>query len=142
MSQALCCLSQMETCLQEEFELLMEVASVLPGNCSSPVAPFISLVVNINVRTKAHRDSLDRHLCLVVPIGRFEGGALCLLENGLVLELRSGDVALFRSSEVTHFNLDYKGLRASLVLQTDKEFAAWVRNHNGWVDNTTMRSFI
>ena len=59
-----------------------------------------------------------------------------------MLELRSGDVALFRSSEVTHFNLDYKGLRASLVLQTDKEFAAWIRDHNGWVDNTTMRSFI
>ena len=58
-SRALHCLSQMETYLQEEFELLMEVASVLPSNCSSPVAPFISLVVNVNVRTKAHRDSLD-----------------------------------------------------------------------------------
>ena len=142
MSQALCCLSQMETYLQEEFEFLMEVASVLPGNSSSPVAPFISLVVKINGRMKAHRDSLNQHLCLVILIGCFEEGALCLLENGLVLELCSGDVALFRSSEVTHFNLDYKGLRASLVLQTDKEFAAWVRNHNRWVDNTTMRSFI
>jgi hypothetical protein len=132
----------METYLQEEFELLMDVASVLPGNCTSPVAPFISLVINVNVRTKAHRDSYDRHLCLVIPIGHFVGGALCLLENGLVLELRSGDIALFRSSEVTHFNLDYKGSRASLVFQTDKEFAAWVRDHNGWVDNMTMCSFI
>ncbi|KAG1879954.1 uncharacterized protein F5891DRAFT_921684, partial [Suillus fuscotomentosus] len=44
----------METYLQEEFELLMEVAAVLPGNCSPPVSPFISLVININVRTKAH----------------------------------------------------------------------------------------
>ncbi|KAJ8579246.1 hypothetical protein M405DRAFT_870521 [Rhizopogon salebrosus TDB-379] len=68
----------------------------------------------------------DRHLCLVIPIGHFVGGAFCLLENGLVLELRS----------------DYKGSRASLVFQTDKEFAAWVRDHNGWVDNMTMRSFI
>lgn len=132
----------METYLQDEFEMLMEVAHVLPGNCSTPVTPFISLVININVRTKAHRDSSDRHLCLVIPVGNFEGGALCLLENGLVLELRSGDVALFRSSEVTHFNLDYRGTRASLVFQTDKEFAAWVRDHNGWVDNTTMHSFV
>jgi hypothetical protein len=105
----------METYLQEEFEMLMEVASVLPGNCTSPVTPFISLVININVSTKAHRDSLDRRLCLVIPIGHFEGGALCLLENGLVLELRSGDIALFGSSEVTHFNLDYCGTRAFLV---------------------------
>lgn len=132
----------METYLQEEFKLLMEVTSVLPGNCSPPVAPFVSLVVNINVCTKAHRDSQDRHLCLVIPIGHFEGGALCLLENRLVLELRAGDVALFRSSEVTHFNLDYRGARASLVFQTDKEFAAWLRDCNGWVDNETMQSFI
>jgi hypothetical protein len=66
-------------------------------------------VININVYTKAHRDSGDRHLCLVIPIGHFEGGGLCLLENGLVLELRNGDIAIFRSSEVTHFNLDYRG---------------------------------
>ncbi|KAG2336765.1 hypothetical protein BDR05DRAFT_896288 [Suillus weaverae] len=132
----------METYLQEEFEMLMEVASCLPGNCMPPVAPFISLVININVSTKAHRDSHDRHLCLVIPIGHFEGGALCLLENGLVLELRAGDIALFRSSEVTHFNLNYRGARASLVFQTDKAFAAWIRDHNGWVDNVTMHSFV
>jgi hypothetical protein len=132
----------METYLQDEFEMLMEVASMLPGNHSPPFAPFISLVININVRTKAHRDGQDRHLCLVIPIGHFQGGALCLLENGLVLELRSGDVALFRSSEVTHFNLDYNGARASLVFQTDREFAAWLKNQNGWVDNQTMHSYV
>lgn len=132
----------METHLQEEFEMLMEIASSLPGNCASPIAPFVSLVINVNVCTKAHRDVFDRHLCLVIPVGHFEGGALCLLENGLVLELRPGDVALFRSSEVTHFNLNYKGARASLVFQTDREFAAWVKNNNGWVDNATMHSFV
>ncbi|KAG0695859.1 hypothetical protein DFH29DRAFT_1005040 [Suillus ampliporus] len=52
---------EMETYLQEEFELLMEVMAVLPGNCSPPIAPFISLVININMCTKAHRDSQDRH---------------------------------------------------------------------------------
>ncbi|KAG2134044.1 uncharacterized protein EDB93DRAFT_1242740 [Suillus bovinus] len=97
----------MENYLQGEFEILMEVTSILPGNALPPIIPFISLVININVHTKAHRDSGDRHLCLVIPIGHFEGGGLCLLENGLVLELRNGDIAIFRSSEVTHFNLDY-----------------------------------
>ena len=140
--QGLHYLRQMENYLQEEFEMLMEVVSVLPGNAVPPVIPFISLVVNINVISKAHRDSHDRHLCMVIPVGHFEGGALCLLENGLVLELRNGDIALFRSSEVMHFNLDYQGARASLVFQTDKEFAAWLKNHNGWVDNDTMHSFV
>ncbi|KAG0705936.1 hypothetical protein DFH29DRAFT_764196, partial [Suillus ampliporus] len=97
----------MENYLQEEFEILMDVTSVLPGNTLPPIILFISLVININVHTKTHRDSGNQHLCLVIPIGHFEGGALCLLENGLVLELRNGDIAIFRSSEVTHFNLDY-----------------------------------
>lgn len=105
----------METFLQDESEMLMEVVSVLPGNHSTPFTPFISLVININVRTKAHRDCQDHHLCLVIPIEHFQGGALCLLGNGLVLELCSGNIAIFRSSEVTHFNLDYKGARVSLV---------------------------
>ncbi|KAG1846525.1 hypothetical protein C8R48DRAFT_677849 [Suillus tomentosus] len=123
---------QMETFLQDEFEMLMEVVSVLPGNHSMPFTPFISLVININVRTKAHRDCQDHHLCLAIPIGHFQGGVLCLRENKLVLKLHSSNIAIFRSSEVTHFNLDYKGARASLIFQTDREFAAWVKNQNGW----------
>src|ERR1700712_601067 len=66
--QGLHYLRQMENYLQEEFEMLMEVVSVLPGNAVPPVIPFISLVVNINVITKAHRDSHDRHLCMVIPV--------------------------------------------------------------------------
>src|ERR1700709_2388271 len=106
--------------LLNDFAMLMEVVSVLPGNPVPPVIPFISLVVNINVLNKSDWDRHDRHLCMVIPVGHFEGGALCLLENGLVLELRNGDIALFRSSEGTHFNLDYQGERASLVFQTGK----------------------
>ncbi|KAG1816433.1 uncharacterized protein BJ212DRAFT_1271479, partial [Suillus subaureus] len=122
----------MENFLQDKFEMLMEVASILLGNHCPPFVPFISLVININVRTKAHCDGQDCHFCLVIPIGHFQGGAFCA----------SGDVALFRSSEVTHFNLDYKGARASLVFQTDREFATWLKNQNGWVDNQTMHSFV
>ncbi|EGO18766.1 hypothetical protein SERLADRAFT_412020 [Serpula lacrymans var. lacrymans S7.9] len=39
--------------------------------------------------------------------------------NGFILELKSGDFAIFRSKESTHFNLDYQGERASFVLYTD-----------------------
>ena len=75
-------------------------------------------------------------------MGHFDRNALCLLENGLVLELCFRNIALFRSKDMTHFNLDYRGTRSSLVFQTDKEFAAWVKDYNGWVDNITMHSFI
>ncbi|KAJ8580065.1 hypothetical protein M405DRAFT_891923 [Rhizopogon salebrosus TDB-379] len=105
----------MENYLQEEFETLMEVVSVLPGNA---VLPLIGTAM------------IDIYVWSYLL-----GGALCLLENGLVLELHNGDIALFKSSEVMHFNLDYQGARASLVFQTDKEFVAWLKNHNGWVDN-------
>ncbi|EGO04726.1 hypothetical protein SERLA73DRAFT_68394 [Serpula lacrymans var. lacrymans S7.3] len=40
--------------LPEEYELLAEVASILPGNNSSPIFPFLSLVINLNVSTKGH----------------------------------------------------------------------------------------
>jgi hypothetical protein len=38
------CVCQMENYLQEEFEMLMKVVSILPGNAVLPVVPFISLV--------------------------------------------------------------------------------------------------
>ncbi|KAF8549577.1 hypothetical protein OG21DRAFT_1387229, partial [Imleria badia] len=83
--------------LPEEYEILMRVVHSLPGNSRPPVAPFVSLVVNINVHTEGHRDRKDLVLCLVIPIGEFEGGELVMYEQGLVVELRSGDFIVFCS---------------------------------------------
>lgn len=113
----------------------MQFIDNLPGNAQSTVFPFASLVININICTKAHRDKKDQTICLVVPIGEFEGGDLVLYEQGLVLDLRSGDIAVFCSAETTHFNLQYTGQRASFVLQTDSEFDKWLVQRNGWRDN-------
>ncbi|KAG2747734.1 hypothetical protein P692DRAFT_20737377, partial [Suillus brevipes Sb2] len=107
----------------------------------SPVLPFLSLVFNINVATKGHRDSGDLDLCLVLPIGNFEGGFLAMKEPGLVVELLQGDFIVFQSARVTHFNTHYQGKRASMVLHTDKEIQHWARYHNGWGDNTTLTTF-
>ena len=52
--------------------------------------------------------------------------------QGLVLELQNSDFAIFRSSESTHFNLNYTERRASFVMQTDMEFDKWVEGQNGW----------
>ncbi|EGO18812.1 hypothetical protein SERLADRAFT_412040 [Serpula lacrymans var. lacrymans S7.9] len=99
----------MEFCLPEEYSMLAKIVDTLPGKPGSPVTPFLSLVININ----------DHILCLVLPLGDFTEGALVLHEQGLVLELKSGDFAIFRPKESTHFNLDYQGERASFVLHTD-----------------------
>lgn len=42
--------------LPDDYAILAHIAESLPGNAMSPVMPFVSLVVNINVRTEAHRD--------------------------------------------------------------------------------------
>lgn len=62
-----------------------------------------------------------------------------MMEPGLVIPLHCGDLIVFLSSAVTHFNLHYKGQRASLVLQTDREMKKWREGRNGWKDNSTFR---
>lgn len=74
-------------------------------------------------------------LCVVVPFGTWTGGELCLYEAGLVFELKAGDILVFPSSELTHFNLHFLGERGSLVLHSDKEGKRWVEDCNGWQDH-------
>jgi hypothetical protein len=87
---------QIKECLPTEYEVLVELAQDLPGGEVSPVTLFLSLVVNLNVSTLGHRDRFDKDFCVVLPLGDFRGGALVMFEQRLVLELRSGDFAMFR----------------------------------------------
>lgn len=122
--------------LPEEYEVLAELTSDLPGEEVSPVAPFLSIVINLNVSTLGHRDRFDKDLCLVLALGEFTGGAMVMYEQGLVLPLRCGDFTLFCSPRTTHFNLRYEGIRGSFVFHTDKSFEKWQQNKNGWESNT------
>ena len=105
---------------------------MLPGSTRPPAYPFSGFVINFNVSTKGHRDGKDLKACLVMPIGTFQGGELCLAEPGLVIPLGSGDVFIFPSCLITHFNLLYTGMRASMVCHTDKEGTRWSYDRNGW----------
>lgn len=130
---------QLRECLPEEYENLSSIsADILPGNSNSKVYPFTALVLNTNVSTNGHRDQGDFRVCMVIPIGDFEGGELVLVEPGFVFDLQQGDVIVFPSGEITHLNLHYKGTRASLVLHTDREFRSWATDRNGWESNATM----
>ena len=93
------------------------------------------LVLNINVRTQAHRDTFDKELCIVMPVGEFCGGELVMVEQGLIFLLQNADFAVFWCAETTHFNMNYTGHCCSLVMQTDKEFDKWVDHRNGWSQN-------
>jgi len=95
-------------------------------------------VLNINVVTQSYCDPKDLRVCLVLVIGQHMGGELCLFEPGLVLRLRNGDMVLFPSGHITHFNLHYKGLRASLVLHSDGAGKAWADNRNKWMGHEYM----
>ena len=84
-------------------------------------------------------DSKDDGVCLVLAIGDYDGWELVLYEPGLVVPLAHGDFTMFPSCKLTHFNLHYKGHRASIVLHTDREIIKWRMDRNGWSNN---RSFI
>lgn len=75
---------------------------------------------------------MDKRICIIVPFGVWEGGEICLYELGLVINLKAGDILIFRSCEVTHFNLHFSGLRGSMVLHSDRQGDNWVENYNGW----------
>ena len=122
--------------MPEEYCILSMDAEVLPGNAHSIVHPFLSLVINLNVATLAHRDRQDKALCVVLAVGDHTGGELCLYEAGLVLPLRNGDFIAFPSHRLTHFNLHFTGKRASIVLHTDREMEQWTNGgRNGWEAN-------
>lgn len=89
-------------------------------------------MLNISVSTHGHRDAMDKKICVVAPFGLWKGGELCLFEVGLVLKLKPGDVVIFPSCDITHFNLAFQGLRASLVLHSDRQGDEWGTDRNGW----------
>ena len=121
--------------MPDVYDRLEGYAVLLPCNNQAISAPFLGLVINLNVVTAAHRDSKDESICLVLAIGDFEGGELVLYEPGLVIPLRNGDFIVFCSCDITHFNLHYKGRRASVVLHTDREMVKWQKGRNGWSTN-------
>ena len=81
-------------------------------------------MLNLNVATKAHRDHKDYLLCLVIPLGEFMGGELCMVETGLVLEIKSGDIVIFPSGDITHYNLHFTGKFAYCFIQVITDLKA------------------
>lgn len=126
--------------LPEAHKKLSSFANCLPGNERLIAYPFSGFVLNINALTRIHRDWNDKDICIVIPISDCDGGDLALMELGLVLELNNGDMVIFRSGELSHFNLHYRGKRASMVLHSDRSGDCWVDKRNNWADNIHFHS--
>ena len=107
----------------------------LPLNAYAPVEPWSGVVVNANCATLAHRDVGDNKHCMVMVVSDCIGGDLVFHEPGLVVSARNGDSTLFQSVSLTHYNLDFKGIRGSLVFHSDKAGHRWKADSNGWGKN-------
>jgi hypothetical protein len=72
---------------------------------------------------------------MVVVVSDCLGGDLVFHELGLVFSGRNGDSSIFRSPDLTHYNLDFKGRRGSLVFHSDKAGKRWAEDGNAWEKN-------
>lgn len=111
--------------MPQEYKELEVHCDFLPLHDQPPGRPFTSMVVNLGAVTKGHRDGGDKTWCGTFTIGDCKGGQICCYEAGLVLESRPSDFITFESQEQTHFNLNVEGIRASIVLHSDRTMDSW-----------------
>ena len=123
---------QVKIRLPEHYQSLVRVFENVPSHQDLLSYPFTNLIVNLGVQTDAHVDPQDDDLCLVIPFGNWMGGELCFYELGIALELCPGDVVMFPSNQITHFNLCMEGYRGSFVLCSDAQMEGWIKDRNGW----------
>ena len=126
---------QVQKILLDNFKNLGNLVETLPLNEWMPAYPFSGIVINVNTATCTHRDKADEQFCMVPTVSQCEGSALVLHESGIVVESSNGDCIGFPSVTQTHYNLDFNGLRASLVFHTDKDLQCWFKNMNGWINS-------
>ena len=115
------------------------MVDIMPLQEFSYARPFTGLIININVATVAHKDNGDSGGCIVISLGPFTGGQLCLYQPHLAVETRSGDAVAFNSKRYVHFNLHYKGTRCSLVFQSDQSALSHLKDMNSWKSNAWVR---
>lgn len=117
---------------RETYERLEIIAESLPLHPTLHCRPFTGMVLNVSASTTSHRDTMDLSACAVLALGEWEGGHLCFHELGLALDLQCGDLVIFRSDLLTHYNLPHTGIRCSLVFSTDKLLSRWSRDQCGY----------
>ncbi|KZT54497.1 hypothetical protein CALCODRAFT_418249, partial [Calocera cornea HHB12733] len=100
---------QVQAKLPQEYHLLEALVQKVPLNTELPCYPFPSFVVNYYCCVEGHRDDQDPEggVCVLLVFGSFTGGQIVLHEPGIVLEVEAGDIVIFPSMRLTHFNLHF-----------------------------------
>jgi len=122
-----------------EYIQIKAFVDVLPLNHSPTTYPFGGMVLNIQASSTAHKDHRDKIYCVTVPFGDYKDGELVLHEPGLVIEANVGDIIIFPSCDVTHFNLDFEGIRCGMIFYSDRHGDDWVRFRNGWKNHIVVK---
>jgi len=81
---------------------------------------FSFFICNVSNVSEFHRDFDDNDLCVVIPLGEFEGGRLEFPYLKVNVRIRSGDLFIFNSRELWHGLGTVTGNRHSIVLTTQK----------------------
>ena len=145
--------------MPDSYKKLAKYGNCLPGDEFLAGYPFGGIVLNLNIATRIHRDTEDLDLCLIIVISKCIGGDLVLLEPGLVLGQRNGDAMVFPSGDISHYNMNFAGFRASIVFHSDRASESWtgtpsyisemsttrsrdksISDRNGWGKNIYFRS--
>ncbi|CAG8630967.1 3716_t:CDS:2 [Acaulospora morrowiae] len=90
----------------------------LGPNVPKSFGAFPTIGINFNVICQFHRDLKDHRntLCVVCPLGNFEGGELVFPELKLIVHVKQGQAVAFRSNLLVHGNLPVvAGVRHSIV---------------------------
>jgi hypothetical protein len=90
----------------------------LGPNVPKSFGAFPTVAINFNVISQFHRDLKDHRntLCVVCPLGIFEGGELVFPELRLVVHVKQGYGVAFQSNLLIHRNLPVTvGMRHSVV---------------------------
>ncbi|KAJ7508001.1 hypothetical protein B0H11DRAFT_2218000 [Mycena galericulata] len=111
--------------LPKEHASIKVYATRLPLHERSHAHPFGGFVFNVRVSTRGHRDSGDKLFCVVLPFGSWTGGEVGMFEPGFLFRPRAWDGIIFPSCNITHFNMNFNGIRLSLVLHSDKYGDRW-----------------
>jgi hypothetical protein len=118
--------------LPEIHSQLSVFCEILPLNSRPSTYPFPGCIINLLVATEAHWDSGDDIVCVVIPFGEFKDAELVLMEARTMVDIQEGDVFIFPSFQLTHFNMAFKGVRGSIVMHSDKDAKRWRTDRNGW----------
>jgi hypothetical protein len=82
---------------------------------------FTTVAVTNGVSNILHTDKEDGGLTWVIPLGDWEGGDLCIPQEGIKVALRPGDAIAFQANFIAHCNTIIKwGNHLALTCFTDR----------------------